>query len=77
MRKILETSHQNVNEYQKNQWLEHIAQNRHSTGQQEVESQRRFPTLFNGSTSRFKYEELIEDCMGLTVLEETKREDQH
>ena len=32
----------------------------------------KIPRLFDGSTSWFKYEELIEDWLGLTVLEETK-----
>ena len=31
------------------------------------------PSLFDGSTSWFKYEELIEDWLDLTVLEDTQR----
>ena len=34
------------------------------------------PPLFDGSTSWFKYEELIDDCLHLTVLEENN-EAQH
>ena len=33
----------------------------------------KIPPLFDGSTSWFKYEELIEDWLDLTVLEQTKR----
>ena len=55
-----------------NLWLEHIAQSRQICIQQEVESQRRFH-LFDGSTSWFKYEELIDDWLDLTVLEAAKR----
>ena len=36
----------------------------------------KIPPLFDGSTSWFKYEELIEDWLDLAVLEETN-EDQH
>ena len=42
MRKILVTSHQNSNMNQKNHWLERVAQSRHLTIQQEVESQQNF-----------------------------------
>ena len=35
--------------------------------------QTKIPPLFDGSTSWFKYEELTEDWLDLTVLEETKR----
>ena len=68
VRKILVTSRQNT----QNHWLEHTAQSRHFIFQQEVESQQKSP-LFEGSTSRLKYEELIEDWLDLAVLEETKR----
>ena len=54
------------------QWLEHIAQSRQIYTQQRVESQRRFH-LFDGSTSWFKYEEMIDDWLDLTVLEAEKR----
>ena len=33
----------------------------------------KIPPLSNGSTSWFKYEELIEDWLDLAVLEETRR----
>ena len=36
----------------------------------------KIPPLFDGSISSFKYEELIEDWLDLTVLEEVN-EDQH
>ena len=52
--------------------LEHIAQSRQINVQLELESQRRFH-LFYGSTSWFKYEELIDDWLDLTVLEAEKR----
>ena len=64
------TSHQNT---KRNHWLEHIAQSRHLTLQQEVESHQKTHNFFDGSTSWFKYEELIENWLDLTVLEETKR----
>ena len=73
MRKILVTSHQNTKENQNNHWLEHFAQSRHLIIQQEVEFTTKIPPLFDVSTSWFKYEELIEDWLDLTVLEETKR----
>ena len=34
---------------------------------------RKIPPLFNGTTSWFKYEEVIDDWLDLTVLEEGKR----
>ena len=34
---------------------------------------RKIPPLFNGTISWFKYEELIDDWLDLTVLEEGKR----
>ena len=72
MREILVISHQNTKKNQKNHWLEHIAQSRHLTVQQEVESQQKVHH-FDGSTSWFKCEDLIEDWLDLTVLAETKR----
>ena len=33
----------------------------------------KIPPLFDGSTSWFKYEKLIDDCLDLTVLEAEKR----
>ena len=33
----------------------------------------KIPPLFDGSTSWFKYEELVDDWLDLTVLEESKR----
>ena len=36
-------------------------------------SQQKFHHFFNGSTSWFKYGELIEDWLDLTAVEETKR----
>ena len=33
----------------------------------------KIPPLFDGSTSWFKYEELIDDWLGLTILEAEKR----
>ena len=36
-------------------------------------SRRRFHHFFDGSTSRFEYEELIDDWLDLTVLEGEKR----
>ena len=62
-----------VQKNQKKHWLEHIAQSRHYNTQQWVESQQQFHHFFNGSASWFKYEELIEDWLDLTVFEETKR----
>ena len=56
-----------------NLWLEHIAQNQQINGQLQVESLRNFSPLFDGSTSWFKYEELIDDWLDLTVLEGRKR----
>ena len=57
---------------QKNYCLEHVAQGRHLIIQQEVESQSKIPLLFDGSTSWFKYEELIESWLDLSVLKETE-----
>ena len=73
MRKILLTSHQNTKKNQKNHWLQHLAQSRHLSIQKDVESQQTSSPLFDGSASWFKYEELIEDWLDLTVLERTKR----
>ena len=73
MRKMLVTSHQNTKKNLKNLWLDHIAQSRHYNFQQEVESQHKFHHFLVNSTSWFKYEELIEDWLNLTVLDETKR----
>ena len=55
-----------------NLWLEHIAQNQQLNGQQEVVITTKIPPLFDGSTSWFKYEELIADWLDLTVLGEGK-----
>ena len=52
-----------------NLWLEHIAQSQQIYFQQDVESQ----LLFDGSTSWCKNEELIDDWLGLTVLEAEQR----
>ena len=73
MGKILVASHQNLKMNQKNHWSEHLTQNRHSIVQQEVESQPKFHHFFGGSTSWFKYEELVEHWLDLTVLEDTTR----
>ena len=47
-----------------------IVQNQQINGQLQVEKN---PTLFIGPTSWFKYVELIDDCLDLTVLEAGKR----
>ena len=59
-------------EESKESLIEHMAQSRHFNIQQEMGSQKKMPSLFDGSTSWFKYEELIEDWLDLTVLEDTK-----
>ena len=46
-------------------WLEHVAQSR--------QIYKKIPLLFDGSTSWFKYEDLIDDRLDLTVLEAEKR----
>ena len=61
------------NTYRPNLWLEHIAQNQQVNGQLQVESLRTFPPLYDGSTSWFKYEELVDDWLDLTVVEAGKR----
>ena len=69
MKNILMTSQQKIHTEQPNLWLEHIAQSRHITGQQEVGSRRKIPPLFGGSTCCFKYEELTDVWLDLTVIE--------
>ena len=73
MTKILVTSHQNtkqkskeslVGAYRAESTLENTARSGITT---------KIPPLFDGSTSWFKYEELIAGWLDLTVLEETKR----
>ena len=66
------TSHQKTEINRTNLRLEHVAQSRLVTGQQEVVSLRRFQTLFDGSTFWFKYEELIDDWLDPAVLESRK-----
>ena len=61
------------NTYRTNLWLEHIAQNQQINGQLQVESLRTFPPLYVGSTSWFKYEELVDDWLDLTAVEAGKR----
>ena len=73
MRKLLTTSLQKILIQRRNLWLEHFAQNQRINGQVQVESLTKNPPLFGGSTSWFKYEELIDDWLDLTVLEESKR----
>ena len=46
---------------------------RNSCSWRSILDQTKIPPLFDGSTSWFKYEELTEDWLDLTVLEETKR----
>ena len=53
--------------------MEHFAQNEQINGQLQVESLQKNPPLFDGSTFWFKYEELIDDWLDLTVLEESRR----
>ena len=48
MRKFLVTSHENTKMKQKNDWLEHIAQSRHLTFRQDVESQQKFSHFLMG-----------------------------
>ena len=56
-----------------NHWLEHIAQSRQLTTQEEVESQQRFRLFSMDQRPGFKYKELIDDWLDLTVLEAEKR----
>ena len=67
------TSHQNTKKNQTNHWLEQIAQSRQIYFQQEVGSQRRFHLSLMDRGPRFKYEELIDDWLDLTVLEAEER----
>ena len=48
--------------------MEHIAQSRQNNTQQEVETQERLHLFFDGPTYLFKYQELIDDWLDLTVL---------
>ena len=49
-------------------WLEHITQNQMINGQLDGITTKISP-LFDGPTSWFKYEELIDDWLDLTMLE--------
>ena len=60
------TSQLKTNKNWPNPWLEHIAKSRQIYLQQEVEKSP------DGSTSCFKYEELIDDWLDLAVLEAEK-----
>ena len=72
MRKILVTSHQNTKESKESLVGAYRAESRFDyTAGSGITT--KMPPLFDGSTSWFKYEELIEDWSDLTVLEETKR----
>ena len=70
--KILVTSHQNTNESKESLVGAYRGESPfdHTTGSR---IRTKIPPLFDGSTSWFKYEELIEDWLDLTVLEKTKR----
>ena len=67
------TSHQKTKTDWPNLWLEHIACNQQMNGQLRSGTTSNIPPLFDGSTSWFKYEELIDDWLDLTVLEAGKR----
>ena len=67
------TSHQNTKKNQKNHWLEHYRAESTFDFSAGSGITTKCPPLSDGSTSWFKYEELIEDWLDLAVLEETKR----
>ena len=73
MRKLLTTSLQQISIKRPTLWLDHFARIQQMNGQLQVESLEKNPPLFDGSTSWFKYEELIEDWLDLTVIQERKR----
>ena len=52
-----------------NLWFEHIAQSRRVYKQQAGGITTKIPRLFDGSTSWFENDELIDDWLDLTVLE--------
>ena len=54
-------------------WFEHIAQNQQINGTATSGIIIKIPPFFDGPTSWFKYEELIDDWLDLTVLEAGKR----
>ena len=60
-------------ENQPNHWLEHVAQSRQINFRQEVGSQPRFHLFLMDQRPGFKYEELIDEWLDLTVLEAEKR----
>ena len=66
-------SQQKTQTDQPNLCLDHIAQNQQINGQLQVESLQKFHHFFDGPTSWFKYEELVDDWLDLTVLETGKR----
>ena len=66
-------SRQKTQSNKPNLWLVHIAQNQQINGQLQVELLQKLHHFSNGSTSGFKYEELIDDWLDLTVLEAEKR----
>ena len=74
MKKLLMTSRQKTQMQRPNLWLEHFARTiNRSMGQLQVESLQKSNHFLDGSTSRFKYEDIIDDWLDLTVLGTSKR----
>ena len=72
MRKIPSMSTVSQIYHQLNHWVAHTVQKPQTKSQQSVELMSKIPPLFDGPTSWFKYEELIDDWLTLTQHEAGK-----